>query len=129
MDQRLVTAVQTVDSMNKQEAASALVSALKVAGARRHAVRAARDRFNAIVAQARNGTPQLIGARPKNMTVVISLADLVDFVRVAAKGQSFGEALDAEGFRPVSCKKMAVRPGFPQEPLVRRRSSKRSGGE
>ena len=63
-------------------------------------------------------------AEPKTMTVVMSLTDLVEIVRVAAKRQPFGEALDAAGFRPAAGKKMAVRPGFPQEPLVWRRFKK-----
>lgn len=130
MDQRLVTALQSVGSMSKQEAATALVSAFVAIGAERHPVRAARDRFSAIVTKSRKGTLQLIGVRPRNVMVVISLVDLVDIVRVAAVGkQSLGEALDAAGFRPASGKKMAVRQGFPQEPLVRKRSAKKSGGE
>lgn len=129
MDQRLMTALQVIGSMNRQEAATALASAFAAVGAGRHPVRAARNSFDAIVVRARKGPPQLIGARSRNMTVVMSLSDLVDIVRVAAKVQSFGEALDAAGFRPASGKKMAVRQGFPQEPLVRRRSSKMSDSE
>ena len=129
MDQRLVTALQMVGSMTRQETAAALVSSFVAVGAGRHPLRAAQDGFNAIVAQARNGTPQLVGQAPKDMAILISLADLVDIIRVAAKGQSFGEALDAAGFRPASGKKIAVRQGFPQEPLVRKRSAKKSGGE
>lgn len=129
MHQRLVTALQSVGSMGKQEAAAALVSAFVAAGASRHLVRTARDGFNDIFAQARKGAPQLIGHQPKDMTVVVSLADLVDIVRVAAKGQSFGDALDAAGFRSASGNKLAVRQGFPQEPLIRKRPSKKSGGE
>lgn len=121
MDQRLVTALQTVGRMNKQEAAAVLASAFRAVGVGRHTVRTARNRFNNILAQARNGTPQLIGARPKSMMVVMSLGDLVDMVQVAATRQSFGEALDAEGFRPASVKKIVVREGFPAEPLISRR--------
>src|SRR5690606_23911567 len=85
MDQRLVTALQSVGSMNRHAAATTLVSAFRAVGVGRHTVRVARDRFNAIVAQARNGTPRLIGAKPKTMTVGMSLTDLVEIVRVAAK--------------------------------------------
>lgn len=60
----------------------------------------------------------MIGLKPKGVTVVVSLSDLIDMLQVAAKGQSFGEALDAEGFQPVSDKKIKVREGFPAEPLV-----------
>ena len=119
MDQRLVTTLQTVGSLTAREAATALVSAFSAMGAGRHPVRVAQDGFKAIAAQARNGTPQMIGNKPKDMTVVVSLPDLVDIVQVAAKRQSFGEALDAAGFRPVSGKKIMVRDGFPAEPLVR----------
>ena len=129
MDQRLATALQAVGSLSRQEAEATLISAFVAVGAGRYTTRAAQDGFNAIVAQARNGTPQLISRKAKDMTVVMSLADLVDMVQVAAKGQSFGEALDAAGFRPASGKKIAVRQGFPQEPLVRKRSAKKSGGE
>ena len=120
MDQRLVTALQSFGRLSRQDAAAALVSALTAAGAGRRTVRAARNAFNGILAGARNGTPQLIGRKPKAMTVVVSLSDLVDIVQVAA-GQSFGEALDAEGFQPVSGKKIVVREGFPPEPLERTR--------
>ena len=72
---------------------------------------------------------RLIGHKPKGMTVVMSLSDLVDIVQVAAKGQSLGDALDAAGFQPVSGKKrITVSQGFPREPLVRRRF-KGSGSE
>jgi hypothetical protein len=121
MDQRLVKALQTVGSLNKQEAATALASAFRAVGVGRHAIRAARDRFNNIRAQARNGTPQLIGHKRKDMIVVMSLFDLVDIVQASAKRPSFGEALDAAGFRPVSGKKIEVREGFPAVPLVHRR--------
>lgn len=119
MDERLVTALQTFGKLSRQEAEAELVSALKAAGAGRHAIRAARNDFSDVLVQARNGTPQLIGRMPKGMTVVMSLSDLVDILQVAAKGQSFGEALDAAGFRPVSGKKIVVGQGFPSEPLVR----------
>ncbi|MBS3650991.1 hypothetical protein KEU06_20470 [Pseudaminobacter sp. 19-2017] len=121
MDQKLVAVLQTVGSLSRQQATTALAGAFVAVGARRHAVRAARNGFSAILAHARNGTPQLIGHKPMGMTILVSLSDLVDMVQAAAKKQSFGEALDAEGFRPVFGKKIAVRPGLPPEPLVRRR--------
>jgi hypothetical protein len=128
MDQKLLTTLQTIGRLRRQEAEVALVSAFSAMGGSRHPVRAARDGFNDILTQARNGTPQLIGHKPKDMTVVMSLSDLVDMVEIAAKRQSFGEALDAEGFRPVSGKKIVTREGFPPEPLVRVRF-KRSDSE
>ena len=129
MDQRLVTALQTFGRVTRQDAAAALVSAFTAMGAGRRPVRAARNAFNGILAGARNGTPQLIGRKPKEMAVVVSLSDLVDMIQVAAKGQSFGDALDAAGFKPVSGKKIVVGQGFPQEPLVRGRFSERSDDE
>lgn len=125
MDQRLVTAIHAVSSMDRQEAATALVAALRAAGVGRHAVRTARERFDTIRNQARNGTPQLIGHKAKDMTVVMSLYDLIEMTQAAAKKQSFGDALDAAGFRPVP---ISVREGFPAEPLVRSRF-KRRGSE
>jgi len=119
MNQGLVTALQAVGSMNRQEAATALASAFAAVGAGQHPVRAARNSFDAIVARARKGPPQLIGTSSRNMTVVMSLGDLVDIIQVAAKRQSFEEALDAAGFRPASGKKIVVREGIPPEPLVR----------
>ena len=121
MDQRLVKALQTVGSMNRQEGATVLAAAFRAVGVGRHAIRAARDRFNYISTQARNGTPQLIGHKRKGMIVVMSLCDLVEIVQVSAERQSFGEALDAAGFRPVSGKKVVVREGFLADPLVSRR--------
>jgi hypothetical protein len=129
MDQRLVTELRSAARLSKQEAAAALVSAFTAMDAGPHAVRAARNGFSAIRTKARRGTPQLIGLKPKHMTVVVSLSDLIDLVQVAAKGQSFGEALDEAGFKPVSGKKIVVREGLPPEPLVRRRYSKGAGGE
>ena len=120
MDQRLVTTLQTVGRLSRQDAAAALVSAFTAVGAGPYAIQAARNGFGVILAKARRGGPQLIGRKPKAMTVVVSLSDLVDIVQVAA-GQSFGEALDAEGFQPVSGKKIVVREGFPPEPLERTR--------
>jgi hypothetical protein len=58
------------------------------------------------------------------MTVVMSLAELVTIIQAAAEKQSFGEALDAAGFRPVSTKEISIREGFPAEPLVWRRSKR-----
>lgn len=121
MDHRLVTVLQSVGSMNRQEAATALISAFTAVGAGRHTFRAAQNSFSAILAQARKGTPQMVGRKRKEMSIVVSLANLVDIVQVAAKKQSFGEALDAEGFKPVSGKKMVVREGFPAEPLLWKR--------
>jgi len=128
MDPRLVTALQAVGSLSRQEAASLLISTFAAVGAGRHPARAAGNSFDAIVARARKSPPQLIGASSRNMTVVMSLTDLVDIIQVAAKRQSFGEALDAASFQPASGKKAGVRPGFPQEPLLRR-SFKKSGSE
>jgi selenocysteine lyase/cysteine desulfurase len=118
MDQRLVTALKTIGSMNRQEAATALISALRSVGVGRHTVQAARDRFDNILSQARSGTPQLIGASPKSMIVVMSHTDLVDMVQAAAEKQSFGDALDEADFQPVTNKKFVVREGFPPEPLL-----------
>ena len=129
MNQGLVTALQAVGSMNRQEAATALASAFAAVGAGQHPVRAARNSFDAIVARARKGPPQLIGASSRNMTVVMSLIDLVDIIQVAARSQSFGEALDAEGFQPARGRKISVREGSPAEPLVRKRFSKKSDRE
>lgn len=53
------------------------------------------------------------------MTVVMSLADLIEMIQAAGEKQSFGEALDAAGFHPVSTKEISARDGFPAEPLVR----------
>lgn len=119
MDERLVTAVQTLGNMDEQEAAIALVSAFRAIGVGLHSVRSARDRFDNILSQARDSTPQLVGQKTNSMIVVMSLSDLVDIVQVAAKRRSFGEALDAAGFRPACGKKISVREGFPPEPLVR----------
>lgn len=118
MDPRLVTAIHAVSSMDRKEAATALVSFRSV-GVGRHAVRIARDRFDDILSQARKGTAQLIGHKSKDMTVVMSLAELVEMIQAAREKQSFGEALDAAGFNPVSTKEISVREGFPAEPLVR----------
>lgn len=118
MDQRLATALQTVGSMSGQDAATALVSAFRSIGVARHTIRTARDRFDTILSQARKGTPQLVGQKSKDMTVVMSLADLVTMIQAAAEKQSFGESLDATGFKPVSARGISVREGFPPEPLV-----------
>jgi hypothetical protein len=122
-----MTVLQTVSRLNRPEATAALIAAFAALGAGRHAVGTARDGFGPILRHARNGTPQLIGLKPKSMTVVMSLSDLIDMIQVAAKGQSFAAALDAEGFRLVSGKKIEVREGFPAEPLVWRRFKESDG--
>lgn len=113
------TALHAGSSMNRKEAAAALVSAFRSVGVGRHTVRTARDRFDTIRSRARNGSPQVIGHKSKDMTVVMSLAELFEIIQAAREKQSFGEALDAAGFNPVSTKEISVREGFPAEPLVR----------
>jgi hypothetical protein len=63
---------------------------------------------------------QLIGRTPEDMTVVMSLKDLVELINVAAKPQSLGEALDAMGFEPAG-HGGAVGQGRKREPLTRHR--------
>lgn len=79
-------------------------------------VRGARDTFSRIVREARSGKPKVIGSKPSQMVVLISLEDLVELVRDAAQSKSFADALAEMSFDPVS-KALEISPERPEPPL------------
>lgn len=81
-------------------------------------VQAARDGFSGVLRKARDGKVQVVGRRSEEMTLVISIKELAAFILAASKPPTFGDALDAAGFRPVE-HRAVLREGRPREPLVR----------
>jgi len=118
MNEKLARQIKTVALSGKQDMETGLVEALIAVGGDPLTVRGARDTFSAVLGKARQGAARIIGRNQEEMTVVMSIKDLADIVRVASKPQSFGEALDAMGFKPVS-REFTVREGHPAEPLTR----------
>jgi hypothetical protein len=121
MDERLMKRIRDVARTSDQNIETSLIETLVELGGARHTVRGARDKFGAVLGKARNGEAQLIGCTPEDMTVVISLKDLAELVRMVAEPESFGEALDAAGFKPAVGRRIVVREGREQNPLTRYR--------
>jgi hypothetical protein len=72
-----------------------------------------------VLGKARNGVPQVIGNIKKadDMAVVISVKDLAELVTAARQQATFGEALDAIGFKPYSGGRIIVSQGRKRERL------------
>lgn len=122
MDERLVRRIQGAGRSSKQELETSLAEALVAVSGGALTVRSARDSLSAVLGKARQGTIQVIGRKADDMTVVISLKDLVEAVSAAARPQTLAEALDAMGFKPAS-RRVTVRQGRKREPLTRYRES------
>ena len=121
MDERLVKRIRGVAHSSPQDIEASLLEMVVELGGAPLTVRRARDSFSAVLHKARAGTMQLIGRMPEEMTVVISLKDLVQLVGAAAKPQTLGEALDAMGFKPAAGHKRVLRQGHKRNPLKRYR--------
>lgn len=126
MNERLARQIKTAALSGKQDVETGLVEALIAVGGDPLTVRGARDTLSAVLGKARQGAARIIGHNREEMTVVMSIKDLADIVRVASKPQSFGEALDAMGFKPVS-RRFTVREGHPDVPLAKPAAA-RDGG-
>lgn len=81
---------------------AALSRSLRKSSHKPLSAKAVRDRFTETLRAVRSGRVQLVGAKPKNQVVIISLNDLARVVRMASHDVSFGEALRMQpGFQPV----------------------------
>ncbi|MBP1871889.1 hypothetical protein J2Z19_001601 [Ensifer adhaerens] len=117
MDARILKQVQNARKATRQDLVDGLVQTIVQIGGDPLTVRKARDELSAVLKKARNGIPQAIG-NPKTtegMTVVISLKDLAELVAAAREGESFGEALDAIGFKPYTGGHIIVGQGHKRE--------------
>jgi alkylated DNA nucleotide flippase Atl1 len=119
MDERLVKRIRGVAQSSPQDIETGLLEMVSELGGAPLTVRRARDSLSAVLHKARAGTMQLIGRTPEEMTVVMSLKDLVELVGAAAKPRTFGEALDAMGFKPAVGHRVVVRRGRKRNPLTR----------
>ncbi|MFB9980176.1 hypothetical protein ACFSQQ_11100 [Mesorhizobium kowhaii] len=120
MDERLTRQIQGSSGTSKEEIETGLVETLVEVGGDPLTVRGARDTLSAVLGKVKKGSVQLIGRRKDEMTVMISLKDLVDLVSVAMRPQTFGEALDAMGFEPLG-RRIVVARGRNRRPLKRYR--------
>lgn len=118
MDERLVRQIQDAGLSSKREFEIGLAEALVEASGGALTVRGARDSLSAVLGKARRGTVQVIGRKAEEMTVVMSLADLVEAVSAAARPPSLAEALEGMGFKPTG-RLLTVRQGRKGEPLTR----------
>ncbi len=86
-------------------------------------VRKAKDELSAVLRNARNGVPQVIGnlENPDDLAVVISVKDLAELVAAARHQETFGEALDAIGFKPYTGGRIIVGQGHKRGHLQRSR--------
>ena len=117
MDSRILERVRNARNASRQDLADGLVQTIVQIGGNPLTVRKARDELSAVLKRARNGIPQVIG-NPKtteDITVVISLKDLAELVTAAREGESFGEALDAIGFKPYTGGRIIVGQGHKRE--------------
>jgi antitoxin (DNA-binding transcriptional repressor) of toxin-antitoxin stability system len=109
MNERLAKRIQSTVFSTKQDIEHALVETLVDIGGQPHTVRSAKNSLSAVLGKAKKGEAQLIGKTPEEMTVVMSLKDLVDVVSAAAKPQTLGESLRAMGFEPAK-RSVTLRP-------------------
>ncbi|OCP35745.1 hypothetical protein [Ensifer sp. LC163] len=121
MDARILKQVQDARNASRQDIANGLVETITQIGGEPLTVRMAKDELSAVLGQARNGIPKLIGNRKKteDMTLVISLKDLAELATAARQGETVGEALDAIGFKPHTGGRIIVGQGRKREPLQR----------
>lgn len=64
-------------------------------------IRGARDTFSSVMKRARRGELQVIGRKPDEMAVLISLKGLVEMIRETPSTQSFADALIEAGYVPI----------------------------
>ena len=73
MGERLVKRIRGAAHSSRQDVEASLLETLIDIGGPPLTMRGARDRLGAVLGKARNGTMQLIGRTPDDVTVVISL--------------------------------------------------------
>ncbi|MBB5574396.1 MULTISPECIES: hypothetical protein [Rhizobium] len=121
MDARILKKVQVARNANRQDITDGLVETIIQIGGDPLTVRKAMDELSAVLGRARSGIPQVIGNMKKadDMAVVISVKDLAELVTAARQQETFGEALDAIGFKPYSSGRIIVGQGRKRERLQR----------
>lgn len=119
MDARMLR--QVARNASRQDITDGLVETIVQIGGDPLTVRRARDELSAVLRNARNGVPRVIGNHKKadDMAVVISVKDLAELVAAARQQETFGEALDAIGFNPYSGRRIIVGQGRKRERLQR----------
>lgn len=121
MDARILKKMQVARNASRQDITDGLVDTIVQIGGDPLTVRKAKDELSAVLGKARSGLPQVIGNRKKSedMVVVISLKDLAELVTAARQQETFGEALDAIGFKPYMGERIIVGQGRKRERLQR----------
>ncbi|MBP2558139.1 hypothetical protein J2857_000890 [Neorhizobium galegae] len=110
MDPGIIKRVQESSGASQQAIADGLVETIVDASGDPLTVRKARDELSAVLRMARSGVPQIIGnlEKPDDLAVVISVKDLAELVTAARHQETFGEALDAVGFKPYTGGRIVV---------------------
>jgi hypothetical protein len=121
MDARILKKVQVARNASRQDITDGLVETIVEIGGDPLTVRKAKDALSAVLGKVRDGVPQVIGNLKKveDMAVVISVKDLADLVSAARRQETFGEALDAIGFKPYTGGRIVVGQGRKRERLQR----------
>jgi hypothetical protein len=104
VDERILAEVEGLLRLRKDDAelVAALSESFGGTGREQSSVRAIRDGFTKTLRTVRSGRAQLVGTKPEDQVVIISLKDLARMVRRVAHDVSFGEALRATPhFHPV----------------------------
>lgn len=65
-------------------------------------VRQFRDGFSAINRQVKAGELKVIGSKPEDQTVLLSIGQLAEFLREASEQMTLGASLARSGFNPVA---------------------------
>ncbi len=121
MDSRILRQVQDACNARRRDLTDGLVKTIVQVGGDPLTVRKAKDELSAALRKVRNGIPQVIGnlKKTEDLAVVISMKDLVELVTVARNRETFGEALDAVGFKPYTGGRVIVGQGRRRERLQR----------
>jgi hypothetical protein len=121
MDARILKQFQVNRNASRQDITDGLVETIVQVGGDPLTVRKAKDELSAVLGKARSGFPQVIGNMKKadDMAVVISVKDLAELVSAARHQETFGEALDAIGFKPYAGGRIIVGQGRKRERLQR----------
>ena len=104
MDTKLTEFARTASFSDSVELRKGLVDAIVEVSGDPMTVRVAKDGLSSVLAKAKDGTAQLIGRQTDELGVVLSVADLVELIKSASHPLSFGEALEASGFKPANRK-------------------------
>ncbi|MCY1745888.1 hypothetical protein [Ensifer sp. SL37] len=111
--------MQARRNVSRQDITDGLAETVVQIGGDPLTVRKAKEELSAVLGKARNGVPQVIGNIKKadDMAEVISVKDLAELVTAARQQETFGEALDAIGFKPYSGGRIIVDQGRKRDRL------------